>query len=333
MTTPSSSLGKATTSIPLMCWLTTITIVVSYSKGASAFFITQQHQQQPQQHRHHRHHLLPIKTHESYYNGGTSTSSTASFRLYSNNNDNNKMYGRGSDIWPPTNQGESIRLEDSFPGNLIPDAVIEQLYSATTTTNTNDNDDNKTSNSNNNQSTKIPSLNKNKNNKINWLDRFPVVLVVLVMGWIRPLDVGLVTILSVYTYGLTLAAKSLRHGGEAPTLPSLPPQAHVPQLVQNPLQDLTYSSFGYDIWWRCGILLGFILPFLTLCYAVIVMASPLSFGSSSYALLSTTLARPLFLLSCQALSELGLAKIGCFLCQSAYGFPLVIRLFDSSIWD
>jgi hypothetical protein len=102
-----------------------------------------------------------------------------------------------------------------------------------------------------------------------------------------------------------LAAKSLRHGGEAPTLPSLPPQAHVPRLVQNPLQDLTYSSFGYDIWWRCGILLGFILPFLTLCYAVIVMASPLSFGSSSYALLSTTLARPLFLLSlCQALSEL-----------------------------
>ena len=230
-------------------------------------------------------------------------------------NSDGSFYGRGSDIWPPTNQGEPITLQDSFPGKLIPDSVVETLQSSSTMTSS--------SSSSSYQSTSPSTTTTTATTRPkNWLDRVPSILLVGLIPWIRPLDVGLVLSSTIYTAALTLAAASLRGNTEtnflsttttrttnnnaAPTLPHLPPQGHVPVMVQNPLLDLTYS-WGYDIWWRSGILLGFIAPLLTMTYAGIVhpsLDSTATASGTTTSLILSFLARPLWLLACQATSEL-----------------------------
>ena len=267
-------------------------------------------------------------------------------------------YGRGSEIWPPTNTDRSVKLNDSFPNGMIPykamEMILEQekLVSKVQGTNNNKNKNGQEKDDNQPPDRKRPTTTTTSSTTTSsWVDRIPGLMALGLLGRIRPVaDVGLVVVLSAYTALLTLAAQSGRVSDQdlweyddtndddtdmrstrwVPTLPSLPPQGHVPQLVQNPMRDLSYS-LEYDLWWRLGIGLGFVLPVLSLIItsASTLLASPFSWlpfvGTTTTAavtaattITTTTLARPLFLLCCQALTEV--------LCKD-WLVPLPIRIW------
>ena len=249
-------------------------------------------------------------------------------------------YGRGREIWPPTNMDRSVKLQDSFPQGQIPHPamlaileqqdLLQQQHQQQQQQVQTEEDDTISS-----KPTRTTITNRNT-----WLDRIPALLALALLGRIRPIaDVGLVVTLSIYTAALSLAAQSCQNNSQQgddstimssnssssigalciPTVPSLPPQGHVPQLVQNPMRDLSYS-FGYDLWWKLGIGLGFVLPCVSLAYySIFLYSSSAAAASASVTqVLTSTLARPLFLLCCQALSEL--------LCKDWF-LPLPIRIW------
>lgn len=218
---------------------------------------------------------------------------------------NDYTYGRGSEIWPPTNMDRAVQLRDSFPQGEIPPQVFEEIAGMTSSSTFSTQQPRAFLSSSSDWSREdLPNSTPNTASiRATWLDRFPGIVALSLLVWIRPMDIGLVATLSAYTALLTLSASSLRsNSGKCESLPSLPPHGHVPQMIQNPMHDLSYS-WEYDIWWRCGVGLGFILPILTIAYFKIT-STALSLPASYEGLILSTFARPLFLLCCQALSEI-----------------------------
>jgi hypothetical protein len=208
-------------------------------------------------------------------------------------------YGRNAEIWPPTND-QPVKLADSFPNGVIPGQVIATLQ-------------------------QIGSRSDAETKPVEWRKRLPramarilrraasaqeeeafsgdvsgtdktpaaVAMVLLLSGYVRPLDVLLVSFLTGYFLILGMLARSLRIDNVTPILPALPPQGHVPTLVSNPLgYTFTYSK-QYDLFLKCGVLVGLLAPILA-C---------LRYALEHQTVQAQACARPIFFLCFQALSE------------------------------
>lgn len=232
-------------------------------------------------------------------------------------------YGKGADIWPPTNE-DAVRLCDTFPNGQIPYSavvMIEQQDMATT--------HQVVEESINHTLTEamIPtdhlpdtrSLKKlmvprsiqrilrraaakeevDSEGEIVGLDRTPIImaLALLVKGLVRPLDILLAGCFSTYLIILGMVARSPRENGDLPMLPAIPPQGHVPFLVSNPMGMSSFHSRLYDIWLKAGILVGLIGP------SVYLLHSATSVDLASTLVTAMPCARATFLLCVQAISE------------------------------
>jgi hypothetical protein len=160
------------------------------------------------------------------------------------------------------------------------------------------------------------------------LERTPALVVsslLLLQGWIRPLDVAVVSTITTYIMILTMASQSYREDSYVPFLPATPPQGHVPTMVINPLgRDFATETGYYHNWLRLGAVIGCVIPTLwtiTIMLAGMIPTS-MTVGSSRMAslfhnvasLADTSLsssfssplracARHLFLLCCQIMTE------------------------------
>jgi hypothetical protein len=143
-------------------------------------------------------------------------------------------YGKGSDIWPPTNVDAPVRLEDSFPGRKIPHlveavTVDSAAYSETTTVKT------------------PPS--------VRWKSWVGLTFCLVAKGVVGPMDIGAVLLWTMYIYLLI----------HFNSIPTVPPAGHIPALVRNPLQQHIRRKDNFTgmivNWDTC---FGFVLPFLFL---------------------------------------------------------------------
>jgi hypothetical protein len=96
------------------------------------------------------------------------------------------------------------------------------------------------------------------------MDRTPAILAMglVARGLVQPLDILLVCFLTGYFTILHLVARSARDNSEAPMLPALPPQGHVPAMVSNPLGTGFLHSKLYDLWLKLGVVTGVVGPLL-----------------------------------------------------------------------
>jgi len=212
-----------------------------------------------------------------------------------------KKYGRGAEIFPPTNDDVPIRLEDSFPNGILPPMTNDE--STTTTTKTTvvesfgkkrrilakvlrgaagmEQRQQQKEEETNTTTAKIP------------ISKSPMIVAIAccIMGLIRPIDVALVTLLSTYFISLTILSSSLDFNTGMPSVPSLPKQGHVPSMIRNPLGYTFTHSKSYKLWCQLGTILGFLSPiiFIGLSYQQTQIIKPC--------------ARPLFFLSCQIITE------------------------------
>lgn len=210
-----------------------------------------------------------------------------------------ETYGRGAEIWPPANE-DPMRLESSFPNGVIPDVAVAVLNNAGQPP--------KQETFTNKRRRYVPraigrilrraanAQEETASDTPPGMDKTPMVLAALLVasGMIRPLDALLVCFLSGYFVILFYWARSLRSDGYTPVLPSLPPQGHVPNLVANPLgAKFTSCSLGYDYWLRIGALLGLLAPIGMVIRYIFTRQMDLAI----------VCARPIFLISCQAITE------------------------------
>jgi len=139
-------------------------------------------------------------------------------------------YGRGSDIWPPTNIEFPVRLEDSFPGGEVPQTALNAL----------DGD------------VFVSELDviATQRRGLRWISFIVITASIVLKGAIGPMDVGSVLVWAFYNYLLIQLAES--DDGIA----SVPPGGHVPHLVRNPLQSAhpKKSDINWDVWFN------FVLP-------------------------------------------------------------------------
>jgi hypothetical protein len=266
----------------------------------------------------------------------------------SSNNVHLYSYGRGAEIWPPTNE-IPFKLEDSFPFGRIPVSILNTPMQQQVLENVNgvDGKSSPTIDDGLRRLTLTPrsiidkilkrvksiheeefsskSLGAAKQFTTSTLrirDAAPAFCAIglLVAGLIRPLDVLLASFLSGYTWLLVAISQSMTTSTSSrdsirPTMPSLPPQGHVPSIVANPLGYQMTHSLAYDRWLTLGIILGFLCPFLILVHrAIISITHSIPFVTSS----TMAAARPLFLLLCQAVIE--------SICRRAVT-PLPIRIW------
>ena len=219
--------------------------------------------------------LLPFS------NGFSTRVSPTRQRHFSFSLSQSASYGRGAEIWPECNE-EQIRLQDSFPGGKIPGSVMAALQQK---------DVGKTPEPSDGG---LLSRVWGRTLSFNSVDRLPTViaLTLLLKGLFRPLDIMIVSAITGYTVILHSFARSTRDDGITPTVPALPPQGHVPDLVLNPLGLTFTNSDEYDTWLKSGVILSLFLPL-----AVI-------FRRNSHQMDAVrACARPLFLLCGQALGE------------------------------
>jgi len=208
-------------------------------------------------------------------------------------------YGRNSEIWPPVGLDHPIKLADSFPNGEIPSQATQTLQQIGSRL-----------------EEPKPVIWKRRipramarmlkraassqeeqafSENTSGMDLTPAVaaMLLLVSGYVKPLDVILVSFLSGYFCILTMVARSLRSDNVTPVLPALPPQGHVPTLVSNPLgYSLTYSR-QYDSFIKLGVLAGLLGPVLT----------GWRYALNGQVAASRVCARPIFFLCFQALSE------------------------------
>lgn len=140
-------------------------------------------------------------------------------------------YGRGSDIWPPTNIEYPVRLEDSFPGGLVPPIAFQVLEGGEYVDPTN--------------------LAATQRRGLRWISFIALTAFLAFKGAIGPMDIGSLLVWAFYNYLLIQLANS----GDG--LASLPPSGHVPHMVRNPLQTRPPDKEGqinWDAW--CN----FVLP-------------------------------------------------------------------------
>lgn len=241
-------------------------------------------------------------------------------------------YGKGAEIWPPTNE-DPIRLQDSFPHGKIPDIALSKLqgfhYGNADSTNqlsqkiggqrvvewttmrspraiinrilrraahaeeTQD-------------AIRTTTANKNKNER-NWGIRLLVGITITMTRYLRPADVAVLLLLTGYLGCLTYWAQSVRPDRITPCLPALPPTGHVPVMIANPIGYKITSSALYVFWLRLGVVLSILTPLLW--WGVSVGSSS---SSSAAPVVARTVAaagaRPLLLACCQALTEAALTQ-------------------------
>lgn len=247
---------------------------------------------------------LPTSTTRNYIASENcrSSSSRISYPLFQS------PYGRGADIWPPTNENP-LRLENSFPNGVLPDQVVDTLrdlasptpITSTTTPQTKRKRDNLpralrrilTRAASAQEETEAEA---GTNASSLMMDRTPIVLAMslVLTGMVRPLDALLVCGMTGYFVILFLMARSVRRDGITPSMPSLPPQGHVPNLVSNPLgAALTTYSSVYNYWLKAGAVLGLLAP----------VALTIRYAATSRMDCTRACARPLFFVCCQAISE------------------------------
>jgi hypothetical protein len=241
-------------------------------------------------------------------------------------------YGRNAEIWPPTNE-VAVRLEDSFPGGRTPSVrspleserirkadeeprfskrgTVRQILRRAV----------------NAQQELLPAsggyleqlqqqgrplpvgLPSQLISLVSKLfDRLPPAagIILLLRGYVQPLDVLLVTFASGYIIFLTVLASMTRNPAptasresnlisSTPILPTLPGQGHIPHLVTNPLGYSLQTSKWYRRYLVAGTLLGAWAPLVLL----FVLASDITSPRAAIA----GLARPLFVLCAQITTE------------------------------
>ena len=190
-------------------------------------------------------------------------------------------YGRGADIWPECNE-DPVQLKDSFPDGIFPESVLEILEIP--------------------ERVKPPRV-RNPLMRLfatgvrqeSSVDVTPTVIAALLFarGLVRPLDIIIVAAVTGYWNILQRYSQSTRMDGRTPTLPALPPQGHVPDLVLNPLGHIFTNSKLYDKWLKTSVVLSLALPIGLIVKQLIGRNFE---GAGIFA-------RPLFLLCCQAISE------------------------------
>lgn len=197
---------------------------------------------------------------------------------------NSNAYGKNSDIWPPTNEN-GVKIQDSFPNGRVP----EQLARSSTKK----------------RWIRIPRIlqraAKAQEEELfvdHRADKTTVLLALVMLRWVRPLDLIIIFSFSGYLAILSYWASSLNSKGR-PHLPALPPQGHVPALVDNPLGSCFHYSRIYDRWLQAGVILGLVGPILWM----IIQAKA---GSALPSLVGGAVghvARPVLLLCVQIMTE------------------------------
>ncbi|KAL3926693.1 MAG: hypothetical protein SGBAC_013372 [Bacillariaceae sp.] len=228
-------------------------------------------------------------------------------------------YGKGADIWPPTNE-DAVRLSDTFPNGQIPYSAVVMIEQQDMAAAHQAVEESINGTSTPALTTKSRGLKRklvprsiqrilrraaakeevDSEGEIVGLDRTPIVvaLVLLARGLVRPLDIGLVACFTTYLYMLGMAARSPRQNGKAPILPAIPAQGHVPFLVSKPMGMSSLHSRKYDLWLKLGVLVGLVGPVFYLLHSATMSADSVS------AMIAAGLcARSLFLLCVQAISE------------------------------
>jgi hypothetical protein len=217
-------------------------------------------------------------------------------------------YGRGAEIWPECNE-DPVSLSDSFPNGQLPYRAILSIEEG----------DMAEVHGRVEESVERvhPTRSKRKlvskavqrilrraaakeeldSEDVNApMDRTPLVIATLLLmrRLVTASDVLLVSFLTGYFIILGMIARSTREASNAPILPALPPQGHVPALVSNPLGfSFTYSKL-YDSWLKLGMATGLLAPLVLLSWYI--------YHDSNIEALRWC-ARPIFLLCCQAGSE------------------------------
>jgi hypothetical protein len=214
-----------------------------------------------------------------------------------------EQYGKGATIWPPTNEG-FVNLADSFPNGEIPPQVANALRLPSM-----DNSNETTVTKKKTWMNILPravdrilrraaTREGEQTTRAQALDRTPALVALSLLIFVQPIDVLLVTFLTGYFCLLTQLARLSTKGG-VPSLPALPPQGHVPTLVSNPLGYNIANSPQYNRWLKLGVFTGLFAPVAWIMYHVLQKPNINSPVVASVAMV----ARPLFLLCCQAVSE------------------------------
>jgi hypothetical protein len=199
-------------------------------------------------------------------------------------------------MFPLTNQFP-LQLSDSFPGGILPypievdsSKVIGSAYDSF--------DDSSLG--------WIISSNTKYGDGI----LLTMALSLVVVGFVRPMDLFSVAFISGYIVVLSILASSPRSDSSVvaknsldgvertknytPNLPVLPPQGHIPSQYTNPLGFVFTYSDSYRLWLKVGAILGLVAPGIVLIYYSMIQGDPILAGA---------VARPLFLICCQGIHE------------------------------
>ena len=207
-------------------------------------------------------------------------------------------YGRGAAIWPESSKNP-VLLADSFPGGVLPDIAQEELRLSV-------NEEHEVIETPRRRR-RLPRVIQRilrraavKEEDAEYdtvIDKTPAVIALslLMGGLVLPVDVLVVVFLSGYLTILGMASRVVRSDGVTPSLPSLPPQGHVPVLVSNPLGNAFTNSDAYDLWLRFGSVSTVLAPIALLGWYVFLDIKHIEAAKFC--------ARPAFLLCCQAVSE------------------------------
>lgn len=165
-----------------------------------------------------------------------------------------EKYGKGAEIFLPTNQ-YPIQLKDSFPGGILPYPVEENTLKSS-------------------QQDIRPRALIFDDSPLGWiissntkygdgiLLSFAISLVVV--GFVRPMDLFTVAFISGYIVVLSILASSSKSENGAkvrnyrPNLSTLPPQGHTPSMYTHPLGYVFSHCESYRLWLKVGATLGFL---------------------------------------------------------------------------
>eukprot|EP00566_Odontella_aurita_P010465 CAMPEP_0113528118 /NCGR_PEP_ID=MMETSP0015_2-20120614/1664_1 /TAXON_ID=2838 /ORGANISM="Odontella" /LENGTH=401 /DNA_ID=CAMNT_0000426609 /DNA_START=13 /DNA_END=1218 /DNA_ORIENTATION=- /assembly_acc=CAM_ASM_000160 len=240
-------------------------------------------------------------------------------------------YGRGAEVWPPTNESP-IRLEDSFPGGVVPPAALDLTIPQATSE-----DDSPLPPPDDAPPLQEGEKKRRKRRVVRaavsrvlrgaagaeqadvassvsrsvseafWdapIDKSPAVVAaaLLCSRLVRPSDALAVVAFTGYMTILGLCSSSSEDlrverggGGVRVAMPSLPPKGHVPNLVSNPLGVVLTNSAAYRAWLRAGAILGLLFPLFAVGWYAL--------GPNKNMAAASAVARPVFLICCQAVSE------------------------------
>jgi hypothetical protein len=237
-----------------------------------------------------------------------STPSRQRFHLYNS-------YGRGAEIWPECNE-DPVQLAESFPNGQVPYSAILSMEETDMAVIHQRVEEVVEREQHKRRLSKRKIVSKTVSKTIRRIlrraaakeeleseatpaarmDRTPIIIAIglLARGLVQPVDALLVSFLTGYFIILGLVARSTRENSEAPTLPAIPPQGHVPAMVSNPLGTGFLYSKVYDLWLKLGVVTGLVGPLLLMGRYLYVQDNMVA---------ARLCASPIFLLCCQAISE------------------------------